>query len=45
VNPTAVRTVVEPQGSGGYNVFLNTPDVDIARDAKAVRFSSGAALR
>ncbi len=43
VHPTAGATVVGARKFLiAYNVFLNTPDVDIARKiAKAVRFSSG----
>ncbi|HUO25155.1 MAG TPA: cyclodeaminase/cyclohydrolase family protein, partial [Candidatus Aquilonibacter sp.] len=43
VHPTAGATVVGARKFLiAYNVFLNTPDVDIAkRIAKAVRFSSG----
>jgi len=43
VHPTAGATVVGARKALiAYNVFLNTPDVDIAkRIAKAVRFSSG----
>ena len=43
VHPTAGATVVGARKFLiAYNVFLNTPDVDIAkRVAKAVRFSSG----
>jgi glutamate formiminotransferase/formiminotetrahydrofolate cyclodeaminase len=43
VHPTAGATVVGARKALiAYNVFLNTPDVDIAkRVAKAVRFSSG----
>src|SRR5271155_5483753 len=43
VHPTAGATVVGARKFlVAYNVFLNTPDVDIARKvAKAVRFSSG----
>jgi glutamate formiminotransferase/formiminotetrahydrofolate cyclodeaminase len=43
VHPTAGATVVGARKSLiAYNVFLNTPDVDIAkRIAKAVRFSTG----
>lgn len=43
VHPTAGATVVGARKAlVAYNVFLNTPDVDIAkRIAKAVRFSSG----
>jgi glutamate formiminotransferase len=43
VHPTAGATVVGARKSLiAYNVFLNTPDVDIAKKiAKAVRFSSG----
>ena len=43
VHPTAGATVVGARKSLiAYNVFLNTPDVDVAkRVAKAVRFSSG----
>src|SRR3954463_16568720 len=43
VHPTAGATVVGARKAlVAYNVFLNTPDVDIAKKiAKAVRFSSG----
>jgi glutamate formiminotransferase / formiminotetrahydrofolate cyclodeaminase len=43
VHPTAGATVVGARKALiAYNVFLNTPDVDIAKKiAKAVRFSSG----
>jgi glutamate formiminotransferase len=43
VHPTAGATVVGARKFLiAYNIFLNTPDVDIARKiAKAVRFSSG----
>ena len=43
VHPTAGATVVGARKFlVAYNVFLNTPDVDIAKKiAKAVRFSSG----
>ena len=43
VHPTAGATVVGARKAlMAYNVFLNTPDVDIAKKiAKAVRFSSG----
>ena len=43
LHPTAGATVVGARKSLiAYNVFLNTPDVDIAKKiAKAVRFSSG----
>ena len=43
VHPTAGATVVGARKALiAYNVFLNTPDVDIAKNvAKAVRFSSG----
>src|SRR3984957_13719138 len=43
VHPTAGATVGgAPKALIAYNVFLNTPDVDIAKKiAKAVRFSSG----
>jgi glutamate formiminotransferase/formiminotetrahydrofolate cyclodeaminase len=43
VHPTAGATVVGARKCLiAYNVFLNTPDVDIAKKiAKAVRFSSG----
>jgi len=43
LHPTAGATVVGARKALiAYNVFLNTPDVDIAkRIAKAVRFSSG----
>ena len=43
VHPTAGATVVGARKALiAYNVFLNTPDVDIARKvAKAVRYSSG----
>ena len=43
VHPTAGATVVGARKALiAYNVFLNTPDVDIAkRIAKAVRFSTG----
>jgi glutamate formiminotransferase / formiminotetrahydrofolate cyclodeaminase len=43
VHPTAGATVVGARKPLiAYNVFLNTPDVDIAKKiAKAVRFSSG----
>ncbi len=43
VHPTAGATVVGARKSLiAYNVFLNTPDVDIAKKiAKAVRFSTG----
>jgi len=43
VHPTAGATVVGArQFLIAYNIFLNTPDVDIAKKvAKAVRFSSG----
>ena len=43
VHPTAGATVVGARKALiAYNVFLNTPDVDIAKTiAKAVRFSSG----
>ena len=43
VHPTAGATVVGARKFLiAYNVFLNTPDVDIAKKiAKAVRFSSG----
>ena len=43
VHPTAGATVVGARKSLiAYNVFLNTPDVEIAKKiAKAVRFSSG----
>src|SRR3954468_333304 len=43
VHPTAGAVVVGARKSLiAYNVFLNTPDVDIAKKvAKAVRFSSG----
>ncbi len=43
LHPTAGATVVGARKAlVAYNVFLNTPDVDIARKiAKAVRFSSG----
>jgi len=43
VHPTAGATVVGARKALiAYNVFLNTPDVDIARKiAKAVRFSNG----
>src|ERR1700722_11111777 len=43
VHPTAGATVVGSRKSLiAYNVFLNTPDVEIAKKiAKAVRFSSG----
>src|SRR5205807_7103588 len=43
VHPTAGATAVGARKALiAYNVFLNTPDVDIAKKvAKAVRFSSG----
>jgi len=43
IHPTAGATVVGARKALiAYNVFLNTPDVDIAKKiAKAVRFSSG----
>jgi glutamate formiminotransferase/formiminotetrahydrofolate cyclodeaminase len=43
IHPTAGATVVGARKAlVAYNVFLNTPDVDIAKKiAKAVRFSSG----
>jgi glutamate formiminotransferase / formiminotetrahydrofolate cyclodeaminase len=43
LHPTAGATVVGARKAlVAYNVFLNTPDVDIAKKiAKAVRFSSG----
>src|SRR5271170_1831694 len=43
VHPTAGATVVGARKAlVAYNVFLNTPDVDIAKKiAKAVRFSTG----
>ena len=43
VHPTAGATVVGARKALiAYNVFLNTPDVDVAKKvAKAVRFSSG----
>jgi glutamate formiminotransferase / formiminotetrahydrofolate cyclodeaminase len=43
VHPTAGATVVGARKALiAYNIFLNTPDVDIAKKiAKAVRFSSG----
>ncbi|MGH9497296.1 MAG: glutamate formimidoyltransferase [Candidatus Sulfotelmatobacter sp.] len=43
IHPTAGATVVGARKFlVAYNIFLNTPDVDIARKiAKAVRFSSG----
>ncbi len=43
VHPTAGATVVGARKPLiAYNIFLNTPDVDIAKKiAKAVRFSSG----
>src|SRR2546428_3790458 len=43
VHPTAGATVVGARKCLiAYNVFLNTPDVEIAKKvAKAVRFSSG----
>jgi glutamate formiminotransferase/formiminotetrahydrofolate cyclodeaminase len=43
VHPTAGATVVGARKAlVAYNVFLNTPDVDIAKKiAKAVRFSNG----
>ena len=43
MHPTAGATVVGARKALiAYNVFLNTPDVDIAKKiAKAVRFSSG----
>ncbi len=43
IHPTAGATVVGARKSlVAYNVFLNTPDVEIAKKiAKAVRFSSG----
>jgi glutamate formiminotransferase / formiminotetrahydrofolate cyclodeaminase len=43
MHPTAGATVVGARKAlVAYNVFLNTPDVDIAKKiAKAVRFSSG----
>ena len=43
MHPTAGATVVGARKFLiAYNVFLNTPDVDIAKKiAKAVRFSSG----